>query len=234
MISLKKKIIVAIDGYSSCGKSSFAKLIAYDLGYLYLDSGSMYRAVALFALNKGYIEKKQINQAELIKSLPEIHISFNHKKGDNHILLNDKNIESEIRSVEVSSMASTISKIAEVRSLLVRMQQDMGKEKGMVMDGRDIGTVVFPNAEIKIFMTADMNVRAKRRYDELISKGIPVSFEEVLEDIKTRDNQDKNREISPLRQAEDATLLDNSYMTFDDQMNWFHQLLTDRKLLAQQ
>jgi len=232
MILLKKKIIIAIDGYSSCGKSSFAKLIASDLDYIHLDSGAMYRAVALFAFRKGLTEEKQFNEAEFKNSLSDINISFKNTHGENHTFLNDEDVEKEIREVEVSAAASTISKIREVREHLVRMQQEMGKYKEIVMDGRDIGTVVFPDAEVKIFMTADMNIRAKRRYEELKAKGISGSFEEISENIELRDNQDTQREISPLRQAEDAVVLDNSSMSFDEQMVWFRHLLEKKNLLV--
>ncbi len=232
MVSLKKKIIVAIDGYSSCGKSSFAKLIASELGYIHLDSGAMYRAVALFAIRKNLIDANYINSVELINSLSEIGISFINRNDESFTLLNGENVEQEIREVEVSSIASTISKIGEVREYLVGLQQMMGKDKGIVMDGRDIGTVVFPGAEIKIFMTASMEVRTKRRYDELKSKGIKARLGEVTENIKMRDEQDTTRKISPLRQAEDAILLDNSSMTFEEQMVWFEHILNKKNLLT--
>ena len=233
MIQLKNKIIVAIDGYSSCGKSSFARLIASQMGYIHLDSGAMYRAVAFFAIGNNLFKEYQFIQAELLKKLPDIQISFKNIEAENHTFLNGKDIEKEIRSVEIASAASTVSKIAGVRKYLVGLQQEMGNEKGIVMDGRDIGTVVFPNAEVKIFMTARMEVRVKRRYDELRNKGITTNYNDVQIDIMTRDKQDTGRAISPLRQAEDAILLDNSFMTFEEQMVWFGQVLADKDLLLQ-
>jgi len=223
MIRLKKKIIVAIDGYSSCGKSSFSKLIASELSYIHIDSGAMYRAVALYNIHSK-------SEEDIIRSLPEIQIKFKIIAGENQIFLNDKNVEKAIRTVEISTAASNISKIGEVRSFLVAQQQQMGIEKGIVMDGRDIGTVVFPVAEVKIFMTAGMEVRVQRRYDELVSKGMAADYDKVREDIMKRDQQDTTREISPLRQAPDAVVLDNSCMSFDDQMVWFRQLLVEKGL----
>jgi CMP/dCMP kinase len=218
MIRENRKIIVAIDGYSSCGKSSFAKMIASELKYIHIDSGAMYRAVALYARNG----------EDVVHSLDRIQISFRNMDGMNQIYLNGVNVEKDIRTVEIGADASTISKIAEVRRFLVSQQQRMGKEKGIVMDGRDIGTIVFPKAEIKIFMTASMEVRAKRRYDELITKGMPADYESVRKDIRFRDEQDTTREVSPLRKAEDAVVLDNSNLSFDDQMNWFRKLMAEK------
>ncbi len=231
MIDLRKRIIIAIDGYSSCGKSSFAKLIAGELGYLYIDSGAMYRAVTLFALQNKWITKENIEKEKLIQNLHKIDISFAKVKGENYTLLNGENIEKKIRNIEVSSVVSEISKISEVREQLVQMQREMGKERGIVMDGRDIGTVVFPQAEIKIFMTADTGIRVMRRYDELKAKGIPAELKEIEFNIKDRDDKDMNRAISPLRKAEDALVLDNSYMTFEEQMLWFRKELLNRELL---
>ena len=232
IILLKKKIIIAIDGYSSCGKSSFAKLIASDLQYIYLDSGAMYRAIALWAIKKGYLNENGYNDPDFIKNLPENNISFKNINGENRTFLNGEDVEKEIRKVDIAYAASTISKVREVREYLVSLQQAMGTEKGIVMDGRDIGTVVFPDAEVKIFMTAETNIRVKRRFDELKEKGISASFEEVVKDIEARDKQDTEREISPLRQAVDAVVLDNSHMTFKEQMIWFRQLVKKKKLLA--
>lgn len=234
MISLKKRITIAIDGYSSCGKSSFAKLIATELGYLYIDSGAMYRAVSLFAIRNKLISTESFKEEKLIKNLHRINISF--KKSDNGYIthLNGENVEKRIRDIEVSSVVSEISKIYQVRERLVQMQREMGSEKGIVMDGRDIGTIVFPDAELKIFMSADPAVRAKRRYDELIEKGMPASFKEIEANIKKRDHIDMNREISPLRKADDALVLDNTHMTFDEQMLWFRQVLISRDFLEQQ
>ncbi len=234
MIKLRNKIIIAIDGYSSCGKSSFAKRIARELNYLYLDSGAMYRMVALYALQSGYVNENYLHKEQLLKQLDRIHISFKIVHGENLAFLNNINVEKEIRGVEVSSVVSQISKIPEVRKRLVKLQQELGKEKGIVMDGRDIGTVVFPKAEIKIFMTAEPAIRAKRRFDELNMKGIPASMEEIERNINDRDYQDMNRGISPLTKATDAVLLDNSYMNFEDQMKWFHELLHRKKLIAEE
>ncbi|MBN2524030.1 MAG: (d)CMP kinase [Bacteroidales bacterium] len=231
MTELVKKIIIAIDGYSSCGKSSYAKLIANELGYLYIDSGAMYRAVSLFALQNKMIENGVIDEISLIRNLPKIEISFQTDGNGTYTLLNDENVEKKIRNLDVSSVVSEISKIYEVRERLVQMQRTMGKNKGIVMDGRDIGTIVFPEAEMKIFMTADPKIRAKRRFDELRSKGIPASLLEIESNIEHRDNKDTNREISPLRKAEDALVLDNSRMTFDDQMLWFTRKLFEKGLL---
>jgi cytidylate kinase len=232
MIRLKKKIIVAIDGYSSCGKSSFAKLIARNLGYLYLDSGAMYRAVALHALHNNAINDQKVIKSHLLKILGDIRISFRIVENENHTFLNGEDVEKKIRGVEVSSVVSFISKIPEIRQRLVRLQQQMGRERGIVMDGRDIGTIVFPDAEIKIFMTARIEVRARRRYDELKTKRIEAGMEEIKNNITDRDHQDMHRKVSPLRQAEDAVVLDNSDMTFDEQMEWFLELLRKRSLLA--
>ena len=234
MILLKRKIIIAIDGYSSCGKSSFARLIASALQYIHLDSGAMYRAVALFAIREGLAKDNQVRVEELTGRLHDIHLKFHASQGENHICLNNRTIEKEIRTIEVSSMASTISKIGAVRTYLVNLQQSLGSEKGIVMDGRDIGTVVFPDAEIKIFMTADMEERTTRRYLELKEKGIITSREKVRLDIRMRDEQDSNRKISPLRKADDAIVLDNSAITFDEQMKWFRQLLETKDLLTEQ
>jgi cytidylate kinase len=231
MIVLKKKIIVAIDGYSSCGKSSFARLIASSLHYIHLDSGAMYRAVALYALLEGLITDNQCNITELINKLSGIELTYSIVRDESHICLNGRDIEKEIRTIEISSIASTISKIGPVREYLVRLQQSLGKNKGIVMDGRDIGTVVFPDAEIKIFMTADLEVRTTRRYLELKEKKIVTSRAEVSKDINMRDNQDSTRKISPLRKADDAVVLDNSKMTFDEQMVWFRHLVKEKDLL---
>jgi cytidylate kinase len=233
MINLRNKIIIAIDGYSSCGKSSFARRIAKELNYLYLDSGAMYRTVALNAQRSGWINGKKIDFINLIDSLKDIKISFRNLEGENQAFLNDQNVEKEIRGVEVSAFVSEISKIPEVRKHLVLLQQELGKDKGIVMDGRDIGTVVFPKAEIKLFMTADPAVRAKRRYDELKTKGISASLEEITQNINERDFQDINRGISPLTKAIDAILLDNSYMNFEDQMKWFIKLLYNKDLVKE-
>lgn len=231
MHELKQKIVIAIDGFSSCGKSSFAKLIAKKLAYIYIDSGAMYRAVALFAIRNKLIRNGQVDIDNLIKRLHEIHISFINYPIGVATFLNGDNIEMDIRGAEVSGVVSKVSKIKEVRLHLVELQKKMGRDKGIVMDGRDIGTVVFPDAEIKIFMKADPAVRAKRRFDELVEKGIPASLTSITKNIEERDYQDIHRDISPLRQADDASVLDNSYMTFDEQMEWFNNLLKSKDVL---
>jgi CMP/dCMP kinase len=221
-------IIIAIDGFSSCGKSSFAKSIAAKLGYIYIDTGAMYRAVTWYGLEKNLILHEHIDIEGIIRVLPEINIVFKRNEGlnRNEIYLNDKNIEDEIRSLRVAEKVSLVSRIREVREKMVSMQRHMGKKKGIVMDGRDIGTVVFPEAEIKIFMTASPEIRAERRYKEMQENGITTSLEVILENIKNRDYIDSNREESPLRQASDALVLDNSYLNPDQQMRWFEEILS--------
>ena len=218
-----KKIIVALDGFSSCGKSTFAKSIAKRLGYIFIDTGAMYRAVTLYALEHGAIQSGIADEERIISLLPEISITFrfNPQRGASDIYINGDLVEGKIRTIEVSNCVSSVSAIGKVREKLVAMQQDMGRKKGVVMDGRDIGTVVFPDAELKIFMTADAKVRAERRYAELTAKGDKVSFEEILENVVSRDQADMTRAISPLQQAEDAIVLDNSHMTVEEQMEWF-------------
>lgn len=218
-----RKIIIAIDGFSSCGKSTFAKAIAARLGYIFIDTGAMYRAVTLYALEHGAVKMGEVDPSAVVALLPEIEISFkfNSERGASDVYVNGEQVEQKIRSIEVSNLVSKISSIAEVREKLVSMQQDMGRKRGVVMDGRDIGTVVFPDAELKIYMTADAKVRAQRRYDELTAKGDQVTLEEILENVISRDHADMNREISPLRQAEDAIVLDNSQMNVEEQMAWF-------------
>lgn len=221
-----KKIVIAIDGYSSSGKSSFAKRIASQLGYIFIDTGAMYRAVTLYAMQKGLIGKDGKVDAEAVaESLPDINIVFryNSQHEASDIYLNGQNVEKEIRNIEVSNNVSTISQIPEVREQLVRLQQEMGAEKGVVMDGRDIGTVVFPDAELKIFMTADPEVRAMRRYKELLEKGEKVSLEEIIENIRKRDNADITRTVSPLKKAPDALTLDNSRMSVEEQWAWVNE-----------
>lgn len=208
-----KQIIVAIDGYSSCGKSTIAKALARQAGYRYVDTGAMYRAVALYALHHG------LDEVGLVAALPEIHISFLVRPdGSQATVLNNVVVESEIRTLEVGNAASRFSPIPEVRRFLVAQQQAMGREGGIVMDGRDIGTVVFPKAELKLFLTASPEVRAQRRYDELVGKGESPKYEEVLADVNDRDYRDTHRAESPLRQAEDAVVVDNSHMTREEQM----------------
>ena len=218
-----KKIVIAIDGFSSCGKSTFAKAIAARLGYIFIDTGAMYRAVTLYALEQGAIRDGEVDAASVVALLPEINISFsfNAERGASDIYVNGELAEGRIRTIEVSNCVSKVSSIREVREKLVAMQQQMGQKRGVVMDGRDIGTVVFPDAELKIFMTADAQVRAERRYAELTAKGDEVTMEEILENVISRDKADMERAISPLRQAEDAVVLDNSYLSVDEQMAWF-------------
>lgn len=210
-----KRIIIAIDGYSSCGKSTLAKALAKSLHYAYVDTGAMYRAVTLYFLNNNV----DINNREAVKdALQHIEIHFERTKTGNHTFLNDVDVENEIRTMRISEMVSPVSTISEVRRFLVAQQQKMGKRKGIVMDGRDIGTVVFPNAELKIFLTADTNIRTQRRFDELASKGQPTDFEAVKRNLLERDMIDSNRADSPLRQADDAILIDNSDLTPSEQL----------------
>ena len=228
---MDEKIIIAIDGYSSCGKSTFAKAIAKVLGYIYIDSGAMYRAVTLYCMRKGYINKEGINITGILNNLREIHVSFtfNPDIEEYETYLNTENTENEIRGLEVSAFVSRISQIPEVRERMVELQRQIGGSKGIVMDGRDIGTVVFPDAEIKIFMTASIDIRAKRRYDELKTKGNNIDFEEIKRNIVARDIADENRDISPLRRAEDAIVLDNSRMTVNEQMIWVMGIIENKK-----
>lgn len=230
-MELKKKIVIAVDGFSSCGKSSYAKLIAHELNYIYIDSGAMYRAIALYALRKDLVSPGRAEIDEVVKLLPEINVSFTRKHDELFTLLNGENVEKEIRGAEVSSIVSEISKIKEVRSHMVKLQRKMGEEKGIVMDGRDIGTVVFPEAEIKIYMQANLEVRAKRRFDELKQKGIAADLDDIRKNIQERDYQDMHRSESPLLLAEDARVLDNSNMTFDEQMQWFFAMLKEKNLI---
>ena len=218
-----QKIVIAIDGFSSCGKSTFAKANAARLGYIFIDTGAMYRAVTLYALEQGAILDGKVDEAAVVALLPEVNISFrfNAERGASDVYVNGELAEGKIRSIEVSNCVSSVSSIREVREKLVAMQQQMGRERGVVMDGRDIGTVVFPDAELKIFMTAEPKVRAERRYAELTAKGDKVTMKEILENVISRDKADMERAISPLRQAEDAVVLDNSYMTVEEQMAWF-------------
>jgi cytidylate kinase len=214
-----KKITIAIDGFSSTGKSTLAKELAKHLGYIYVDTGAMYRAVTLFAMQNGYIGVDFFDKQSLINSLPYIKLVFQFSPdlGFAEMYLNDVNVEIEIRTIEVSSFVSKVAEIPEVRSKLVEQQKEMGKNKGIVMDGRDIGTVVFPDADLKIFMTASANTRAQRRYDELIQKGDLVTFDEVLKNIEERDYIDTHREDSPLVMAKDAIEIDNSDITKQEQ-----------------
>jgi len=218
-----KKIIIAIDGFSSCGKSTMAKDLAHELGYIYVDTGAMYRCVALYALqHKLFLKDGEINIPELEAAMPNINISFklNKETGRPDTYLNNENVENKIRTMEVSSHVSSIAAIPFVREALVAQQQKMGKDKGIVMDGRDIGTVVFPNAELKIFVTASPEVRAQRRYDELMEKGMEADYNEILENVKQRDYIDSHRDVSPLRKADDAIELDNSNISIEEQKQW--------------
>jgi len=221
----RRPLIIAVDGYSSCGKSTFAQLIAKELGFIYIDSGAMYRAVALYALQNGLIAKVTLKKEQLIRSLDRIEIRFrkNEKTGAQETWLNGENVEEFIRGIEVSNIVSKISQIKEVREKMVRFQRKIGEEGSVVMDGRDIGSTVFPDAVLKIFMTADPEVRARRRFKELVEKGMQVDFDDVIRNIKMRDHEDETRKVSPLRKAADAVILDNSSMTIDEQMDWFRK-----------
>ena len=217
-----KKIVVAVDGFSSCGKSTMAKDLAKEIGYAYIDTGAMYRAVTLYALQQGCFKAGTIDVSCLENKMSEIEILFsvNPETGLTDTYLNKKSVEREIRGMEVAGYVSVIAALPFVRSALVEQQRRMGESKGIVMDGRDIGTVVFPDAELKIFVTASPEIRAARRLDELMAKGEQTSFEEILENIKSRDHQDMTRAISPLRKADDAIELDNSNMTIPEQQKW--------------
>jgi len=225
-----KKITIAIDGYSSCGKSTLAKNLAKSIGYKHVDTGAMYRCVTLYAMNNQMIENGEVNSELLISNLNDIVIAFKRKAGSavSESYLNGVNVEETIREMRISNHVSKVSVIKEVRKKLVDMQQQMGREKGVVMEGRDIGTVVFPNAELKVFMTASIDVRVQRRYDELKAKGQEVSIEEVKENVLNRDYVDSHRKESPLVQAEDAIVLDNSEMTREDQLNFTLKLFEER------
>ena len=221
------ELIIAIDGYSSCGKSTFAKLIARETGYRYIDSGAMYRAVTLYCLENHISDKGKIDTPALIKSLDDLHIDFvvDKRTGNSEIRLNKKIVEDRIRTLEVSSLVSKVSTISEVRRKMGALQYQMGKEKAIVMDGRDIGTVIFPHADIKIFMTADPHVRALRRFNEMKEKGLSGNLDEIEKNIMERDLIDTTRADSPLKKAEDAFMLDNTNMTPDEQMEWFRELI---------
>ena len=228
------RIIIAIDGYSSTGKSTVAKQLAKRLNYIYVDTGAMYRAVTLYAMEKGYISASQFDKEALINDLDSIVVSFeiNTATGLGEVLLNGANVENEIRGLDVASHVSQIAAIPEVRRKLVDLQQKMGKDKGIVMDGRDIGTVVFPDAELKLFMTATAKDRAERRYKELLESGEEVSYEDVLKNVVDRDHLDSTRKDSPLKKADDAITIDNSNLTLKDQ---FDQILNlAKKIIANQ
>ncbi|MES2628700.1 MAG: (d)CMP kinase [Bacteroidota bacterium] len=227
---MSRRITIAIDGYSSCGKSTLAKDLAERLNYVYIDSGAMYRAVTFHALSNGYFANATLDIPALIADLPKLRVSFLYHP-DTHLgetLLNDKNIENEIRSMEVSKLVSTVSKIPDVRHLLVKFQQELGSGKGVVMDGRDIGTVVFPHAELKLFLTARPDIRAQRRMLELSEKGHHISYEEVLENLNHRDFEDTHRALDPLVQADDAVLVDNSELSKDEQLQLCMNLVLQR------
>ena len=218
-----KKIVIAIDGYSSCGKSTMAKDLAREVGYIYVDTGAMYRAVTLFAMRGGMFDDDgNVDADTLGKRLPDVHISFrlNAVIGRPEVCLNGEVVEGEIRSLEVSQHVSPVAALPFVRAKLVEQQQAMGREKGIVMDGRDIGTVVFPDAELKIFVTASAEIRAERRFKELRAKGMPADYDAILKNVEERDYIDTHRQTSPLRQADDALVLDNSHMSIAEQKQW--------------
>lgn len=217
-----KKITIAIDGFSSCGKSTMAKDLAREIGYIYIDSGAMYRAITLYCIENSLFEGKEIDSEKLKEQIKDIHISFalDPETGRPRTQLNGVDVEERIRTMEVSSRVSIIAAIDFVRTALVSQQQEMGRAKGIVMDGRDIGTTVFPDAELKIFVTASPEIRAERRYKELQEKGQAADFEEILANVKERDHIDQTRAVSPLRRADDALLLDNSHLSIAEQKAW--------------
>ena len=223
-----KKINIALDGYSSCGKSTIAKRLARALGYTYVDTGAMYRGVTLYALREGLFRGKEPMVEVITRRLPEIKMRFAIYPDGQHLLLNGEDVEREIRGMEVSEHVSPIATIPEVRTALTRQQQTMAREKGVVMDGRDVGTTILPDAELKIFVTARPEVRARRRFDELTAKGEAVTYDSVLANVRERDRIDSGRTVSPLRQAEDALVLDNSDMTLDQQQAWVEKRVRER------
>lgn len=223
---MKKKIIVAIDGHSSCGKSTMAKDLAREVGYIYVDTGAMYRTITLYALRHGMFQSDgTVNEEALREAMPTVQVSFVLDPATQlpHACLNGEDVENDIRGMEVSSHVSPIAALPFVREAMTRQQQLMGQAKGIVMDGRDIGTVVFPQAELKVFVTASAEVRAQRRYDELTAKGKTVNYEEILQNVTERDYIDSHRSVAPLRQAPDALLLDNSHLTIAEQKAWLRQ-----------
>lgn len=224
---MPQPFIIAIDGHSSCGKSTFAKLLARKLGYIYIDTGAMYRAVTLHALRTGCFESGTLDTEKLQKALTDLRIDFRKMSNSEsaHTFLNGEDVETDIRGLEVSHRVSEVSAKKMVREQMVEQQRSMSKQKGVILDGRDIGTVVFPDAELKLFMTADADVRAQRRYDELVQKGLTVHFDEIKRNILERDHLDSTREESPLRKADDALVLDNSYMTPDEQLEWVMKII---------
>lgn len=225
-----QKFIIAVDGYSSCGKSTFAKAIARRLQYVYIDTGAMYRAVTLFAVQEGFISDGRLDAGRLCSALGRICIDFvlNEASGTPEIRLNGVCVESQIRSGLVADKVSEVSALAPVREHMATLQRQMGARRGIVMDGRDIGTAIFPDADIKIFMTADSDIRAMRRLKEMQEKGVEASFDEIKANLAKRDYMDVHRDVSPLVQAEDAVVLDNSHMTVEDQMKWFEELLESK------
>lgn len=226
-----KKIVIAIDGYSSCGKSTMAKDLAREVGYIYVDTGAMYRAVTLFAMRNGVFDADDnIDEARLKALLPDVKLTFklNSETKLPEVCLNGECVERDIRTLEVSQHVSPIAALPFVREKLVEQQQAMGKEKGIVMDGRDIGTVVFPDAELKIFVTASAEIRAQRRFKELEAKGMPANFDEILQNVEQRDYIDTHRETSPLRQADDALVLDNSHLTIAEQKVWLMEKFNEK------
>ena len=226
-----KKITIAIDGHSSCGKRTMAKDLAREIGYIYIDSGAMYRCCTLFCLQQGLISPDgTIDTAEFERRMPEIHVSFrlNPETGRPDTYLNNVCVEREIRTMEVSSFVSPVAALPFVRAAMTAQQQEMGREGGIVMDGRDIGTAVFPNAEMKVFVTASDEIRAQRRYDELIAKGEQADFQQVLENLRERDRIDSTRAVAPLRQADDALVLDNSHLTIPEQKQWLLDRFIER------
>ena len=228
-----KRITIAIDGHSSCGKSTMAKDLAREVGYVYVDTGAMYRSVTLYALRHGlFNDDGSVKTTELEAAMPDIQITFrfNKETGRPDAYLNGKRVEDEIRSLEVSNHVSLIAAVPFVRTAMVAQQQQMGKDKGVVMDGRDIGTTVFPDAELKVFVTASAEVRAQRRFDELKAKGMPADYDDILKNVQERDYLDSHREVSPLRKADDAILLDNSHMTIAEQKEWLMERFTEKTL----
>lgn len=227
-----RKAIIAIDGHSSCGKSTVAKDLAKELGYVYIDTGAMYRSVTLFAMNSGFVNNETIDEDGLSKNMENVNISFKYQPEEktNETFLNGESVEDAIRGLEVSNNVSAVSAIAFVRKRMVELQQAMGNQGGIVMDGRDIGTVVFPDADLKLFMTASASIRAQRRYDELTAKGEVVNYEEILANVEQRDHLDSTRKESPLRQADDALVLDNSDLNKAEQLEWIIEVLKERNL----
>ncbi len=226
---MMKKIIVAIDGFSSCGKSTMAKQLAKEAGYIYVDTGAMYRAVSLFCMRNGWMDELHMDISSIVSNIETIHLEFKiNSDGKAEIYLNGENVENEIRSLSVADGASRVSTVGAVRRELVRQQQKLGAHKGIVMDGRDIGTVVFPQAELKIFLTASPEIRAQRRMDELTAKGEQVLFEDVLANVKERDDRDQNRAESPLKKADDAIVIDNSFLSPEEQQAILNQLFKQK------